>query len=144
MGGRNFPQHSEAKIFQHEVGRSFVCVGESRSEEDSFSHFITTFVTNVLDRFEFTRRLGRVVDDEIGLVSYDDSKIEYATRIITTVMASIVPAISILILYVLKNTYARIGLTALLSSVFALLLATCSSAKKVEIFAVTAAYVSSY
>jgi hypothetical protein len=80
---------------------------------------------------------GKLVDPDAGGVSYDKRKIDRASTLIVTALSTVFPVLTIFILNILNSTNARIGLTALFTLVFALVLANFSSAKRVEIFAAT-------
>lgn len=81
---------------------------------------------------------GRILDEETGLTSYSDAKINRVSNIIATVLASTLPVVTIFVLNVLPNTNLRVGLTILFTAIFALVLVTFTSARRVEIFAAIA------
>jgi len=56
-------------------------------------------------------------------------------------VASLLPAISILALYFIHNMLARLGAIMAFSALFSFTLAIFTTAKRIEIFAATAAYV---
>lgn len=129
-------------MWEHEDGCSFVNVGKSRGEHDMFTKFTSWFVVSVLHRYCcLPSTVGRTVDAETGLISYDESKLIRAGTIVATVLSSTFPVLSILVLYVVKNTYCRIGIAAGSTALFSIFLASFSSARRVEIFAATATYV---
>ena len=67
--------------------------------------------------------------------TYSSPKIHKVGTLITTVLASLLPILTIYILNLLDTTNKRIGLTAAFTAPFALAIATFSSAKRVELFA---------
>lgn len=138
-GGNDFLKQSESRLWEDEDGSSFVCVGKASGEHDMFTKFVTWFLVSVLHRYCcLPKWVGRVVDTETGMVSYSDSRLIRTTTVVTTVLASIIPILSIFVLYVVKNTYGRIGIAAGFTTSFAIFLASFSSARRVEIFAATA------
>ncbi|KAL8878646.1 MAG: hypothetical protein Q9198_003587 [Flavoplaca austrocitrina] len=140
-GGANFLKQSESRIWEDEDGFSFVNVGKIKGERDMFTKFTSWFVISVLHRYSCLPRIvGRVVDAETGMVSYDESKLFHAGTITATVLSSTFPVFSIFILFIVKNTYCRIGVAAGFTAIFAIFLACFSSAKRVEIFAATATF----
>lgn len=142
QGGAHFLKDSEARLWETEDGSSLVRVGNSKGEHDVFTRFTSWFVVSLLHRYScLPKSTGRVVDVETGMVSYDESKIIRAGTITATVLSSMFPVLSILVLYVVKNTYARIGIAAGFTALFAVFLASFSSARRVEIFAATATWV---
>lgn len=126
-------------MWEDEDGFSFVNVGKVRGERDIFTKFTSWLVISVLHRYFCLPSIaGRVVDAETGMVSYDESKLIRAGTITATVLSSTFPVISILILYIVKSTFGRIGIAAGFTALFAIFLASFSSARRVEIFAATA------
>ena len=59
---------------------------------------------------------------------------------ITTVAASLFPLLSIVLLFLIKSEVIRLGIVVLFSGLFSLALCLMTSARKVEVFAATAAY----
>lgn len=138
-GGKNFLRGSEARLWRDEPGSSFVRVPATQGEEDLFTKFVAWLLVRVLHRLHcFSRYSGKVLDPETGLTSYDESKLNTAGMIIATVLSSILPVVSIFVLYIVHNTFARIGITIGFTGCFAAILAIFSSARRVEIFAATA------
>ncbi|KAK4183289.1 hypothetical protein QBC35DRAFT_535841 [Podospora australis] len=83
---------------------------------------------------------GEVVDIEAGYTSHSGTKIAQASGIIATVLASVLPVLTILVLNRFESTDARLGVTALFTGLFVLMVATFSDAKRIEIFAATATF----
>ena len=138
-GGANFLKQSETRLWDDEAGSSLVRVTPSRGEHDVFTKFVAWLLMCVGQRAFYTSRIaGRIVDVEAGMISFDDSKLTRAVTIVATVLSSTFPVLSILVLYLVKNTYGRIGIAAGFTAFFALFLASFTSARRVEIFAATA------
>lgn len=64
-----------------------------------------------------------------------------AVDILTTVVASLLPLLSILILFLVSSDTIKLGVIVASSAVFSLALALMTQARRVEVFAATAAYV---
>jgi hypothetical protein len=60
-------------------------------------------------------------------------------RIATTMIASILPLGSIIILYVVENNAVRLGIIVVLTALFSLALALMTNSRTIEIFAATSA-----
>lgn len=73
------------------------------------------------------------------ITEYTDSHIHALLSISITVIACLLPISSILILYFISNTGARLSVALSFTAVFALCLALLTGAKRVEIFAATSA-----
>jgi hypothetical protein len=72
---------------------------------------------------------------------YSDGKIRNAVRLLAVIGSSILPILSIVVLYVITSQTARLGCIVTFSALCSATLATLSNAKNVEIIAATAAYV---
>jgi hypothetical protein len=73
------------------------------------------------------------------ITEYIDSYLHTLLSILVTVLACLLPISSILILYFISNTGARLGVAVAFTAVFALCLALVTKGKRVEIFAATSA-----
>ncbi|KAF2807039.1 uncharacterized protein BDZ99DRAFT_538101 [Mytilinidion resinicola] len=62
------------------------------------------------------------------------------TAIVTAVIASLLPVVSVVILYSLSSMKARLGVMAGFDTLFAFLLAGCATVRRGEVFAATAAF----
>lgn len=141
-GGDCFQKGAEARLWEDDDTSVFLTLYKQSKETDFFTKWITLLIVGIFHRFWGEKhKLGKVVDEESGLMSYDDSKINTASTVFATVLSSTLPVITILVLYVVKNTMKRIYITLGFTVAFAAILAMCSSARRVEIFAATATYV---
>jgi hypothetical protein len=57
------------------------------------------------------------------------------TNLVSAVLSSLLPTLSILILYLIKNPLAKLGAMIGFTATFAIALATLSKARRVETFA---------
>lgn len=76
---------------------------------------------------------------ESGLYSYKKSTLMTVTHIVGTTIGTLIPTAAISVLYYVHDMVARLGAILAFSAVFSLALAVFTKAKKVEIFAATAA-----
>ena len=74
-----------------------------------------------------------------NLHHYDDGDIETVTNILGTVFSSLAPLVSIVVLSFVGNANARLGLVCAFTFIFAGCLAIATKARRVEVFAATAA-----
>lgn len=74
-----------------------------------------------------------------GVIGYEDTKILRITHWITSIVASLIPILSIVILYIVHSMSARLGIIASFSVLASVCLNTLTSAKRSDIFAITAA-----
>ena len=80
---------------------------------------------------------SRYKDQTIGFVS--DEKITQLVRLLAISLSSVLPIVSIVVLYVVKHAAVRLGLIIIFSVLCSLVLATFTNARNVEIFGTTAA-----
>jgi hypothetical protein len=73
------------------------------------------------------------------LMEYSDKAIFKFSSVAATVISSVFPVVGVIILFFVKNLLARIGIIAGLTAIFSFCLAIMTEARKVEIFAATAA-----
>jgi len=74
-----------------------------------------------------------------GLYQYDETTLGIIVRVITTVIASILPLCSVVVLDVVQTNGLRLGIIVILTALFSLALSLMTSARKIEIFAATCA-----
>jgi uncharacterized membrane protein YccC len=81
------------------------------------------------------------VDDGIGLgvYEYDDTLLATTLRVITTVVASLLPICSIILLYFVQSDINKLCLIVTASGFFAMALALMTNARMIEVFAATSA-----
>lgn len=82
-----------------------------------------------------------VGDNSSGLHHYNPRRVETVTNILGTVFSSLAPLVSIVVLSFVLNPKARLGLVCAFTVLFSFSLAIATKARRVEIFAATAAYV---
>ena len=70
---------------------------------------------------------------------YSDGKIRNLVRLLAVIGSSVLPILSIVVLYVISSPNARLGCIVAFSFLCSVVLATLSNAKNVEIIAATAA-----
>ncbi|KAH8803659.1 hypothetical protein F5884DRAFT_681882 [Xylogone sp. PMI_703] len=113
----------------------------SRTADDTF----TEWILNTAIRW-FHRSVGRFLrkpkDKEYlrNTVVYSDTGIVRFTKIITMAVASLLPIISIVILYVVRNMTARLGIVASFTAFFSVCMGVATKASMEDIFAATAAF----
>ncbi|TKA79572.1 hypothetical protein B0A49_02999 [Cryomyces minteri] len=119
-----------------------VTMSDSNQQRDLFSAWLG-------DHFMgwFEARFGHWIkrkdaDVEGGLTHYKDTHLNAVSHFVGALLASLLPAISIIVLYFVQNMLARLGAIMAFSAVFAFTLAVFTKATRIEIFAATAAFAS--
>ncbi|CAM6002112.1 unnamed protein product [Sphagnum balticum] len=80
-----------------------------------------------------------VGDNQSNLHHYDDRRVEAVTNILGTIFSCIAPLVSIIVLSFVGSPNARLGLVCAFTLLFTFCLAVATKARRVEIFAATAA-----
>ncbi|KAL9111750.1 MAG: hypothetical protein Q9227_003809 [Pyrenula ochraceoflavens] len=75
-----------------------------------------------------------------GFASYSDRRIHLFFNLLCTLISSLLPISSIIILYSVHSVRARLGIAAAFTASFSLCLAMMTSGRRVEIFAATTAF----
>ncbi|KAI9697151.1 MAG: hypothetical protein M1820_007886 [Bogoriella megaspora] len=91
----------------------------------------------------FSHGLGRFLKPSPvhgGLVGFEGSTLSRLTYIVTTALASLLPVASITVLYFINSPKLRLGFIAIFTVLLSISLALFTSAKRAEIFALTAAF----
>ncbi|KAH0840788.1 hypothetical protein FOPE_05905 [Fonsecaea pedrosoi] len=117
-----------------------VTVSHEAVEKDFFSRWVSD---ELVGRFHnlIGRRWKRPVDPECGIYNYRKTHVRALSHLVGVVLASAIPAASIFTLYFVNNMVDRLGVLLAYSALFSICLAIFTTARRVEIFAATAAYV---
>ncbi|KAH8885606.1 hypothetical protein GQ53DRAFT_828647 [Thozetella sp. PMI_491] len=75
-----------------------------------------------------------------GIFTYEESRLAAVVHVFITVVASLLPLASMVVLFVVESYTQRLGIMVGFSACFAVALALMTNARRVEIFAATAAY----
>ncbi|OCL08141.1 hypothetical protein AOQ84DRAFT_293747 [Glonium stellatum] len=113
---------------------------QARHSEDPFSRWVTG--TGMKIFFRCGGHRWRKPSPVHGRIIYLNNKLLRITYWITSIIASILPVSSIVILYCVKSMLARLAIIAGFNIIVSLCLLSFTDAKRSEAFAVTAAYVS--
>jgi hypothetical protein len=112
----------------------------SRKTVDPFSHWFANKVIPAFHHLIGTKfKTPMEVDFGAGLYEYNDSILRTIARFVATTVATILPLLSVVVLYVIKANVLRLGVIIILSAFFSLALAVMTNARKIELFAATSA-----
>jgi hypothetical protein len=118
-------------------------------EQDAFSKILSS---SLLDLWNFLRTFGssrgsprgsrfrKSIDADDGIMHYSEEGLLKFNNIMISVIGAAMPIASIVALYFIETEGGRIGATAGFTILFALVLATCTNARRLEIAASTAAF----
>jgi hypothetical protein len=117
--------------------RDLVALSDSTAE-DPFSRW---FADTVMPCFHHLigRKFKKPISD--GIYEYDETMLGSIANIASTVIASMLPLCSVIVLYLVRSNGLRLAIIAVLSACFSLALAVLTNARRIEIFAATSAYV---
>jgi hypothetical protein len=106
-----------------------------REDVDTFSRAISK---NAIHLFKCGLARMKKADHHLGNVYYD-STVMKVTKWITSILASLLPIASIMVLTSLHSNTAKLGTVAAFNVLFTVCLTYCTKAKPAEVFAITAA-----
>ncbi|KKY13318.1 hypothetical protein UCDDS831_g09125 [Diplodia seriata] len=128
------------------TGRSDLLPLASRHNEDFFSSWVTDSMSEKLIKLKQRRADQRNANANananvnVNLEDFADKKVLRWTFMIASVLASALPILAIAILYCVQSLKVRLGLIAVFNVLVSFALACFTSAKRAEVFAVTAAF----
>ncbi|KAK9548134.1 hypothetical protein V6Z79_008954 [Aspergillus fumigatus] len=142
-GGSHFQKGSEIRTWMEYHDDDLVSLGEKDIDNDMLSQWLYSMVVklgpllrNCLSKWQ----RHRIHDLELGPVDYySDSFLLGVSRVPIVMISSMIPALTIMILYIVKSILARICIMIGFTGLFAATLAAVTSANRVEIFTATSA-----
>ena len=138
--GNNFLRGREARTWARRQPREMITLAQRQMERDPFSTWLSTRLVDFYDRIWGNRRTEPIREDpDSGIVEYPDTRLTTISNAVGVIFASLVPTISVLVLYFIKNMLVRIGLLVVFTAIFSAALALFTSARKIEIFSAIAA-----
>jgi hypothetical protein len=108
-----------------------------RQEVDMFSGWLAEHPISYLKRLKILK--FRKPDPVLGMRAYRDASIYKTTFWVTSVLASLIPKISIVVLVALKSKKARIGTVGAFNLLISVCLTVFTDAKRADVFAISAA-----
>ncbi|KAL8940199.1 MAG: hypothetical protein Q9216_002950 [Gyalolechia sp. 2 TL-2023] len=137
-GGDFFLKGREATIWEAEG--DLVSLDCHQSDKDALTSLISERVVPWYHRrWGHRTKKPASTAEWYGVWQYDKEKLSFLTSAISTLLASLLPSISILVLYFLSRPVTKLVVILLFSIFFSLILATVSSARRIEVFAATTA-----
>lgn len=104
-----------------------------------FGNSISKGIFELYHRFVGSKRPP--TDVENGLYKYDHKSVHGVADVAATLLASLMPMVSIFVLYSIHNMWIRLGMVAVFTMMLSLALALFTKSRGIEIFAATARYV---
>jgi hypothetical protein len=122
---------SDSSTAGHVPNGDLVCF-VPRQEDDVFSRWIAERVSKYFSCCMPT-------DEEVGIAGFKYGGILRQTVRITTIIASVLPCISIVVLYSLKSTWIRLVALFGFNALIAICVTIMTNAKPLDVFAISAA-----
>ena len=136
--------HEEKELMSRFLERHFSFIFPNQVYHDH-RHFLSSFTPSEADWFSVANLFGArnqtpsITTDGGTMSLYSDGKIRNLVRILAVIGSSVLPILSIVVLYVISSPNVRLGCIIIFSFLCSAVLATLSNAKNVEIIAATAA-----
>ncbi|KAL4894553.1 hypothetical protein BDV59DRAFT_12675 [Aspergillus ambiguus] len=138
VGGLFFELQAEKDIWSEANREDLITICR---KQDGVDHF-TRWIYNRLYWFhkKWGYRSKKRYDVEMGMWKYNDERIKSFTYAISILVSGLLPPSSILVLYFVKDTTARLVVILIYNVIFSLMLGFLVKAKRVEIFAASTAF----
>jgi uncharacterized protein DUF6594 len=125
------------QLHPHDRAPDLICL-RPRQKEDAFSTWVVDKAIKwFMNCFHHRMRPSK----SIGLKGVADETLLRLTHWITTIIASVLPSISIIVLYCIKSTWGRLGALVGFNILLSVCLAAFTKATRSDIFEISAAYV---
>lgn len=129
----------EAETWAENRKNRYMCLKPPNAESDPFTRYNSNVLLGLYHRLVGqTVGTGQILDRATGHTSYSSPSISRVSNIITIILASILPVLTIYVLNQLSTVNQRIGVTAAFTAAFAFTIAVFSSARRFDIFLATA------
>ncbi|KAL2011660.1 hypothetical protein VTN00DRAFT_4378 [Thermoascus crustaceus] len=139
--GNDFLTDVERTIWEPSNDQDFITLLSREQQIDTLSSFMHDTLLDVYHRtLGHRRKQSNSPFPRTGFRSYGESRLATVSDAIAAAFSSLLPALTILILYLIKPMYARIALVIGFTALFSFAFAIFTSARRVEIFAATAAF----
>ncbi|KAL9032127.1 MAG: hypothetical protein Q9180_006684 [Flavoplaca navasiana] len=138
--GDNFLRGGEASLWAVNNTDDLVALSKRPGEHDIFTSWIANSVLHTFHRY-----VGHCIvpkrqnDEEAGFTEYNDSQFMAILQVLATLLSSTLPVASTVALYLVKGMPLRLAMIALFVTLFCGVLAIFTNARRIEIFAATAA-----
>ncbi|KAI4129924.1 MAG: hypothetical protein LQ338_002009 [Usnochroma carphineum] len=137
-GGDFFLKGREA--YTWEMEKDLVSLNEQQPGQDGLTKLINEkLVPWYHRRWGHRTQKPSLTAESYGVWQYDQEKLNLLANAISTLLASLLPSISILVLYLLSRPVTKLVAILWFSVFFSLVLSAVSTARRIEIFAATTA-----
>ncbi|KAI0862056.1 hypothetical protein F4860DRAFT_473285 [Xylaria cubensis] len=142
----DYPPYSS--VLGQDRHQDLLFLGQHRFDDDLVTKFLAGSALNAFHWVWKYFKKPAVTDIEsvsgetqtASLYHYSDERIVVFLGIVGSILSSVLPTISIIILFFVHDMLARLGLVTLFTFLFSLTMCLATKAKRYEIFAATAAF----
>jgi hypothetical protein len=134
-GGNSFLKEREAKVYVDSNDTDFISLRLSELEDDPFTCFLNGRLLDIHHRIWGHRKTTGP-----GYRDYDVDKIDRISKIVASVIGSVLPTITILVLFFVSPMLNRIALMVIFTAIFSATLALFTNVTKVDIFIATSTF----
>jgi hypothetical protein len=131
------------EIWHNEEYKADLSVLYTAPEEDILLKGLSTILLDIYHGI-YGHRFKKPVDEEACLYEYSKSRLFKISSILTTAISSLLPILAVVVLWVITNMAARLGIVASFTVAFSITLRLVTEAKKTEIFMATSTWVLLY
>ena len=136
--GNAFLRGVEARAWDRDTPiQDFISLSTTSKDQDPMTRWLRKFLPGTYHRI-IGHKL-KTEDPDNATFDYKDDTVLVAIQVLSTILSSLAPTVSIFVLYFIKSTLVRLGLVLVFTSLFAVILSIFTNAKRVEIFAATTA-----
>ncbi|KAI9783695.1 MAG: hypothetical protein M1839_003543 [Geoglossum umbratile] len=132
----DFLDGREMNPWEEKNRSDLISLSSRHAEGDLLTEWISDSIPWLHKRF--LSRFRTPAAGEACVFDYDDNKLVAITSVVSTVVSCLLPVLSMVCLYCLQSTVAKLGVTIAFTSLFSLALVVITNCRRVEVFAATA------
>ncbi|KAK7961674.1 uncharacterized protein PG986_002499 [Apiospora aurea] len=147
--GKDLGEHDQiAPVYDAKHLGDLLFLREDPFEDDFLSHLLTGPILRLFHQIwkyfkrplpHDTEAAAGHVEEDTALWHYSDRHVRLAANFVGSGVSSLLPMLSIIALFYVQDTLARLGLVCAFTVVFSLCMFAATQCKRVEVFAATAA-----
>jgi len=148
--GRDLASIEQPSVYDAIHQNDLAILSDSHGEDDSLTRFMNGPLVTLYHRlFQYWKaplpkdpEKPPVGENRSSFHSYEQERVNFITNLLGTTFSSLAPLVSIIVLSFVRNERARLGIVCAFTILFSFTLAIATKARRVEIFAATAAFAS--
>ena len=137
--GDNYLRGHEASIWSSHNTHDLISLRQRSGEHDIFANWLANTAFAIFHRYIGYRVFSNGQGEEVDYTEYKNSRILGWLTVLVTLLSSTIPVTSTVALYFVKGMPLRLCMVAVFITLFCPALALFTNARRIEIFAATAA-----